>query len=124
MRVYELSKQLDIPSKQLVEALQEKGFDVKNHMSALSDDATVFLQNKFSNKSSEPSPTQKETMQKEQIKKTHSKPPRLQKASSALASSSVKDEKEESPSVQEQKLLHFGWQAEQLYVTTCLSFYL
>ena len=78
MRVYELSKQLNIPSKQLVEALQEKGFDIKNHMSALSEDAQTFLLNKFSNKISEPSPTQKETMQKEQVKKTYSKPPHLQ----------------------------------------------
>src|SRR3990172_9175062 len=78
MRVYELSKQLNIPSKQLVEALQEKGFDIKNQMSALSEDAQTFLLNKFSNKISEPSPTQKETMQKDQVKKTYSKPPHLQ----------------------------------------------
>ena len=37
-RVYELAKELDVPSKDLVEKAQKLGIDVKNHMSTLSED--------------------------------------------------------------------------------------
>ncbi|MCX5922780.1 MAG: translation initiation factor IF-2 [Candidatus Dependentiae bacterium] len=50
MRVYELSKKLEITSKDLLEALKGKGFDVKSHMSVLSDDQLIFLQEKFKQK--------------------------------------------------------------------------
>lgn len=38
MRIYELSKQLEIPTKDLIELLQQKGFDVQTHMSALTQE--------------------------------------------------------------------------------------
>ena len=36
-RVHEIAKEINMASKDLVEKLQEKGFDVKNHMSTLSE---------------------------------------------------------------------------------------
>ena len=37
IRVHEIAKEINMASKDLVEKLQEKGFDVKNHMSTLSE---------------------------------------------------------------------------------------
>ena len=50
MRVYEISKQLNIPSKELIDALIGHGFEVQNHMSALSAEAVKFLQKEFGSK--------------------------------------------------------------------------
>lgn len=36
-RVYELAKELNVPSKDIVEKAQSAGVDVKNHMSTLTD---------------------------------------------------------------------------------------
>lgn len=38
MRVHELAKELEVPSKDLLEELREMGFEPKSHMSALSDE--------------------------------------------------------------------------------------
>ncbi|WP_413627393.1 translation initiation factor IF-2 [Fructilactobacillus vespulae] len=42
-RIYELAKELNVPSKKIITAAKEKGFDVKNHMSSLdnSEEKTV-----------------------------------------------------------------------------------
>ena len=34
-RIYELAKELNLPSKKILTAAQSKGYDVKNHMSGL-----------------------------------------------------------------------------------------
>ncbi len=107
MRVYELSKQLNIPSKQLLEVLRKKGFNVKSHMSALESEAVEFLQKKYSDKSSESNLTQKETMQKEQVKSApkkqiHKKKPPVftrkvapvQEKSKVISKDEVKESKE------------------------------
>ncbi len=47
MRVYEFSKQIQIASKDLIDALKDAGFEVSNHMSTLSPKAIDFLQKKF-----------------------------------------------------------------------------
>ena len=39
VRVYELAKELNMESKELVEKLQSGGMDIKNYMSALDEDA-------------------------------------------------------------------------------------
>lgn len=46
MRVYEYSKESGIPSKELIETLQKNGFDVKSHMSVLSEKELEFLEKK------------------------------------------------------------------------------
>lgn len=43
MRIYEFAQLHDISSKDLIERLQKQGFDVKSHMSVLSDEALSFL---------------------------------------------------------------------------------
>ncbi len=47
MRVYELSKELGIPSKNLINQLSELGINVKNHMSTLEDTEVEMLKNLF-----------------------------------------------------------------------------
>jgi translation initiation factor IF-2 len=43
MRVYEFSKQCDVPSKELLEILAQGGFKLSSHMSVLDDEAVAFL---------------------------------------------------------------------------------
>lgn len=47
MRIYEFSKEKNIPSKDIIDLLVKEGFVVKNHMSALNNAALTFLQNYF-----------------------------------------------------------------------------
>ena len=47
MKVYELAKELDVPSKELVEFLAEKKIEVKNHMSALEDEEVKMVKAAF-----------------------------------------------------------------------------
>lgn len=51
MRIYEYSKDSGIPSKELLELLKNEGFDVKSHMSVLSEKELNFLQKTFEKKS-------------------------------------------------------------------------
>lgn len=54
MRVYEISKQLGVSSKDLLELLIQQGFDVHSHMSALSEDAVQFTYNFYNKQESKP----------------------------------------------------------------------
>ncbi len=47
MKVYELAKKLNVESKRVVEYLQQQGFAVKNHMSALEDAAEAAARRNF-----------------------------------------------------------------------------
>ncbi|MCR4400791.1 MAG: translation initiation factor IF-2 N-terminal domain-containing protein, partial [Syntrophomonadaceae bacterium] len=47
IRVHELAKELDIPSKQLVEKLRAMGLDVKNHMSTLESEQAGFVRRRL-----------------------------------------------------------------------------
>jgi len=53
MRIYEFSQQNHVSNKDVIEKLQQNGFDVKNHMSILNDEALVFLSKAFSAKNDE-----------------------------------------------------------------------
>lgn len=55
MRVYELAKELGIPSKELLSALNDGGFVVSNHMTVLTDDAHAYLEKHFSRSGTTPS---------------------------------------------------------------------
>jgi len=46
-RVFELSKELNIPSKEIVQFLQEFGADVKNHMSTVEDHVAAIVKRNF-----------------------------------------------------------------------------
>ncbi|MFC6346773.1 translation initiation factor IF-2 [Vagococcus carniphilus] len=52
-RVYELAKELDISSKNIVEKAHSMGMDVKNHMSSLTDSDISKLKQSISNKQKE-----------------------------------------------------------------------
>src|SRR3989304_3824965 len=56
MRVYEFSKESNISTKEILQALEDGGFSVKSHMSALTKDEVDFLEKKFKSK---PSPAHK-----------------------------------------------------------------
>lgn len=47
MRVYELAKLLNISNKDLIDFLTQEGFDIKSHMSALSEKALELAEKKF-----------------------------------------------------------------------------
>ena len=51
MKVHELAKELDIPSKELVDKIKELGFDVKSHMSTLEDADVKKIKSKLSGNS-------------------------------------------------------------------------
>ncbi|GAX05985.1 translation initiation factor IF-2 [Secundilactobacillus pentosiphilus] len=51
-RIYELAKELNVSSKAVLDKAQEKGFDVKNHMSSLGSNEERQLRETFSNKGS------------------------------------------------------------------------
>lgn len=47
MRVHEFSKKYNIPNKKIVDVLTKQGYDVKNHMSVLSDEEIAYLEEYF-----------------------------------------------------------------------------
>ncbi|MCX5925534.1 MAG: translation initiation factor IF-2 [Candidatus Dependentiae bacterium] len=47
MRVYEFSKQYNIPAKDVITTLRAEGFDIKSHMSIIDEKAMVFLKKKI-----------------------------------------------------------------------------
>jgi translation initiation factor IF-2 len=53
MRVYEFAKKVEVSSKELIQALNDAGYEVKNHMAVLTDNEIALLEKKYM-KSSEP----------------------------------------------------------------------
>ena len=66
VRVYELAKELEIKSKQLIEILQNLGADVKNHMSTLDDDVADLVREHFAQAKDKKQKKQKVAEPKEQ----------------------------------------------------------
>ncbi|WP_203648259.1 translation initiation factor IF-2 [Secundilactobacillus yichangensis] len=69
-RIYELAKELNVSSKAILDKAQEKGFDVKNHMSSLGSNEERQLRETFSNKGSKTTTSNKS--QSAQTKPAHS----------------------------------------------------
>ncbi|GAX02982.1 translation initiation factor IF-2 [Secundilactobacillus pentosiphilus] len=69
-RIYELAKELNVSSKAILDKAQEKGFDVKNHMSSLGSNEERQLRETFSNKGSKTTTGNKN--QSSQAKPAHS----------------------------------------------------
>ncbi len=68
IRIYELSKELDIPSKSLINKLSELGIKVKNHMSTIEDtDADMVKELLKKNTNNQKSSNQNNTQGKKQI---------------------------------------------------------
>jgi translation initiation factor IF-2 len=53
MRVYELAKELNLDNKELVRQLIDRGYDVRNHMSILSEEQVESARKQFAQKSSD-----------------------------------------------------------------------
>ncbi len=79
MRIYELSKELEIPSKKLIEVLQKEGVSVKSHMSAIDEKSVALLRKKFTvsagprQKDDDSTKLSKDAMQKEPVKSSPSR---------------------------------------------------
>ena len=66
MRVFELSKEIGVSSKELVDVLMEMGIEVKSHMSTLTeDDVQAVLKKQEHPKPKEPSKKGKSPKRKE-----------------------------------------------------------
>ena len=101
-KVFELAKEINLRPLELLEVLKEKKFNVRNHMSVLSDDMLVKVEALFKSKVSEPKPPAK----KKKKKKTEGKKsPSVirRRASSGKPSSPKPDEKEEVAATPERK---------------------
>ncbi len=59
MKVYELAKELDKQSKEIVTFLTDKGVDVKSHMSTIEDDAIDMVKAAFGGKAAAPAKEEK-----------------------------------------------------------------
>lgn len=66
VRIYELAKELDVPSKDIIEFLKEFNVNVKNHMSVIEDDAISMVKEYFEKKD-EPELEEKELVDDDNI---------------------------------------------------------
>ena len=58
MKVHELAKELSVDSKDIISLLQDKGIEVKSHMSSIEDEAIDIAKAKYGKKS-EAAPAEK-----------------------------------------------------------------
>ncbi|MDO5294334.1 MAG: translation initiation factor IF-2 N-terminal domain-containing protein, partial [bacterium] len=56
MKIYELAKNIDVHSKDIIEFLKNKGIEVKSHMSNIEDDQVALVKKQFSKNYSKPAP--------------------------------------------------------------------
>ncbi len=64
MKIFDLAKELDMGAIDLVEALKAKGFAVRNHMTALSDDEVAQVMAEYKKSEPEPKKAKKKTAKK------------------------------------------------------------
>ena len=67
MKVYELAKELDKQSKEILTFLGDKGVEVKSHMSTIEDDAVKMVKEAFGTRNT-PEPEKKEASGPEKAK--------------------------------------------------------
>ena len=79
MKVYELAKELGMESKELVSELQNRGIEVKNHMSALEEGQVSEIKNSFSTKKEAPVNKSAEQTPAEEDKKADGAAPHKKK---------------------------------------------
>ncbi len=95
MRVYELAKELDIPSKELTAKIQAMGIEVKNHMSTLDDKAVASVKSALSEKAAPKAQPEK--------KSTPAPKPTVAKKPAAAPESPAKTPPQPAPEAQPQK---------------------
>ena len=67
MKVHELAKELSVDSKDIISLLQDKGIEVKSHMSSIEDEAIDIAKAKYGKKS-EAAPAEKKAEAKPEVK--------------------------------------------------------
>ena len=90
MRVYELSKELDIPSKEILEILAKNGIEVKAASSNIEDDAIAIVRN--ASKSAAPAPKKEEKQKEEKPKEDKAKEEKTKKEKPAAKQVAEKTE--------------------------------
>lgn len=110
MRLYEFSKESGVPSKDLLEVLAQNGFDVKSHMSVLTDPALAFLTKKYK-QASAPKENVKKTPEASREKKPEKTAQQVEKAPSFVASARPDEQKiaqqnEKPPLEKKEPLMH------------------
>ena len=89
MKVYELAKEIDKPSKEIVTFLTEKGVDVKSHMSVIEEDAVNMVKSAFGAENAK-----KEPEKQEEVSKAEAEP---KKEEAAKEAPKAEAKSEESP---------------------------
>ncbi len=60
-RIYELAKEINVSSKEIIEKAQADGLDIKNHMSTLDADSEKHLREAFKKNAGSEKPAEKRT---------------------------------------------------------------
>lgn len=79
VRIYELSKQMNIPNKEIIQALRELGYDVKSHSSTVDSNAVGLLIAHMGKKKEMAAPVKKPVKSKATAKTTTKIPPAPEK---------------------------------------------
>ena len=60
MKIHELAKELDVSSKEVITFLNDKGMEVKSHMSSIEDDAIALVKKQFGKQAEKPTEKKEE----------------------------------------------------------------
>ena len=94
MKVHELAKEVDRKSKELIDFLQAKGYEVKVAQSSIEDEAIALVRKEFGSSGQEKAPEKESKPAEEKAGKAE---PAAKKAEAPAAESTRKEEKAETP---------------------------
>ena len=60
IKIHELAKELDVSSKEVITFLNDKGMEVKSHMSSIEDDAIALVKKQFGKQAEKPAEKKEE----------------------------------------------------------------
>ncbi|MCM0598938.1 translation initiation factor IF-2 [Periweissella fabalis] len=90
-RIYELAKELNVSSKDMVNAAETKGFSVKNHMSTMGANEERYLREYFGNKGNQGGAPKKASTKPAKVSATNTKPSKpMQKSADRPAKAASK----------------------------------
>ncbi|MBR6697399.1 MAG: translation initiation factor IF-2 N-terminal domain-containing protein, partial [Lachnospiraceae bacterium] len=96
MRVYELSKQLEVTSKEVINVLKENNIDVQNHMSSINDEAIAIVKKAFTKAASKAEP-KKETPKAEPKTEVKKEAPKAETKTEVKKEAPKAEAKKEEP---------------------------
>ncbi len=100
-RIYELAKEINVKSKEIVDYLKSKGADVKSHMSAISESEEKEVINHFTGEKSSPEkeskPSKKKTEKAKKPEKKKSEPKKKEVKKEEKKTEKRKEEKKAKP---------------------------